>query len=79
MSTASKVTLGASITFTIGIITYVHLWQKKERERLRQGVVMDLERQQRRQANIRDQEQQAQLTEILQQQQQQQTEQANSS
>ncbi|KAL8603645.1 hypothetical protein ACOMHN_005587 [Nucella lapillus] len=70
MSTASKVTLGVSISFTIGMITYVHMWQKKERERLREGVVMDLERQQRKQANRRDQEQQAELTKLLQQQQQ---------
>ena len=32
MSTTAKVTLGASITFAVGIITYVHYWQKKERE-----------------------------------------------
>lgn len=32
MSTISKVTLGASITFAVGMITYVHYWQQKERE-----------------------------------------------
>ena len=32
MSTISKVTLGASITFAVGMITYVHYWQNKERE-----------------------------------------------
>ncbi|KAK7104274.1 hypothetical protein V1264_019024 [Littorina saxatilis] len=70
MSTASKVTLGVSITFTIGIVTYVHLWQKKERERMHDGVLRDLERQQKKAANQQDLEAQAQLTSILQQQQQ---------
>ncbi|KAK7476257.1 hypothetical protein BaRGS_00032533 [Batillaria attramentaria] len=69
MSTASKVTLGASVTFTIGIITYVHLWQKKERARMREGVIMDLERQLRKRGDQDGTTQEQRLTEYNSEQQ----------
>ena len=32
MSLTSKLTLGAAVTFTVSIVTYVHTSQKRERE-----------------------------------------------
>ncbi|XP_005186434.1 protein PET117 homolog, mitochondrial [Musca domestica] len=48
MSLASKVTLAVSFVVSGGIIGYVHLKQTTDREKLHEGVVRDVERQQRR-------------------------------
>ncbi|ORX61630.1 hypothetical protein DM01DRAFT_1370670 [Hesseltinella vesiculosa] len=44
MSTAAKVTLGASIAFCCGSIYGVHYIQRYEQELLRQGLIKDDER-----------------------------------
>lgn len=62
---AAKLTLGASLTFTISMISYVHLSQNWERKRLRQGVVNDIGRQEMKQRNREMMEQQQELTKIL--------------
>ncbi|XP_077342131.1 protein PET117 homolog, mitochondrial [Lithobates pipiens] len=53
MSTRSKVVLGISLVLSVGTVIGVHISQNLERERLREGVVQDLERQRRKQDNMR--------------------------
>lgn len=65
MSAASKVALGVSAILTAGTVAGVHLQQKLERERLREGVYRDLERQERKKENIRILEEQIILTKKL--------------
>ncbi|XP_078261352.1 protein PET117 homolog, mitochondrial [Rhinoraja longicauda] len=65
MSAASKVALGVSTILTAGTVAGVHLRQKLERERLREGVYRDLERQERKKENIRILEEQINLTKKL--------------
>ncbi|XP_013110732.1 protein PET117 homolog, mitochondrial [Stomoxys calcitrans] len=48
MSMSSKLTLAASFIVSGAIIGYVHLKQTTDREKLHEGVVRDVERQQRR-------------------------------
>lgn len=48
MSLASKIFLATSCGISIGIIGYVHIKQNIDRERLHEGVIRDVERQQRR-------------------------------
>ncbi|KAI8428981.1 hypothetical protein MSG28_007574 [Choristoneura fumiferana] len=47
-SIGSKVVLGLSCAITIGIVSYVHLKQQSDREKMHEGVIKDVERQQRR-------------------------------
>lgn len=42
-------TLALSVVFSIGLIAYVHRSQELEQARLHEGVLADLERQQRKQ------------------------------
>ncbi|KAI3405887.2 PET117 [Candida oxycetoniae] len=44
MSTASKVTLGASIAFAVGAFVFINYSQQTERAALRQGPIKDAER-----------------------------------
>ncbi|KAI4497842.1 hypothetical protein M0802_006958 [Mischocyttarus mexicanus] len=48
MSTLAKVTFGSCCLVSSGIIGYVHYKQQYDRERLHDGVLRDIERQQRR-------------------------------
>ncbi|XP_016985662.1 protein PET117 homolog, mitochondrial [Drosophila rhopaloa] len=48
MSTASRVTLGMAVTVSTAIIGYVHYKQSADRLRLHDGVLRDVEQQQRR-------------------------------
>ncbi|XP_075153362.1 protein PET117 homolog, mitochondrial [Haematobia irritans] len=48
MSLSSKLTLAASFVVSGAIIGYVHFKQTSDREKLHEGVVRDVERQQRR-------------------------------
>ncbi|KAM3962252.1 protein PET117 homolog, mitochondrial-like [Aphomia sociella] len=62
-STTSKLVLGLSCTITLGIVTYVHVKQQTDREKMHEGVVRDIERQQRRKIeNIYMLEKQNELT-----------------
>lgn len=65
MSTASKVVLGVSVVLTLSTVTGVHLKQAWDRERLREGVLRDLERLERKKENLRLLEEQRELTRIL--------------
>ncbi|KAM7351370.1 protein PET117 homolog, mitochondrial [Cochliomyia hominivorax] len=70
MSLASKITLAASFVISGGIIGYVHLKQTNDREKLHEGVVRDIERQQRRKTeNTYVLQQQIDLTKQLKQMQ----------
>uniref|UniRef100_A0A1B0FID2 PET117 cytochrome c oxidase chaperone n=1 Tax=Glossina morsitans morsitans TaxID=37546 RepID=A0A1B0FID2_GLOMM len=48
MSLTSKLTLAASVVTTACIIGYVHLKQATDQDNLHEGVLRDIERQQRR-------------------------------
>lgn len=48
MSLAAKITLGAAIGISSAIIGYVHYKQSDDRLKLHQGVLRDVEQQQRR-------------------------------
>eukprot|EP00056_Hartaetosiga_gracilis_P012907 m.208427 g.208427 ORF g.208427 m.208427 type:complete len:79 (+) comp13764_c5_seq1:33-269(+) len=65
MSTKAKMTLLASIAATTGMIVFVHLNQIEERDLLRQGVVKDIERQEKKRMNVVEQEQQLELRKAL--------------
>ncbi|XP_008107192.1 protein PET117 homolog, mitochondrial [Anolis carolinensis] len=52
MSTTSKVVLGASVLLSGGVVAGVHLQQRRLQERLREGVLRDFERQNRKQEYI---------------------------
>ncbi|KAI5629897.1 protein PET117-like, mitochondrial precursor [Silurus asotus] len=62
MSTASKVVLGLSVVLTVGTVAGVHFKQNWERQRLREGVLRDLERVERKRENQRALEEQIRLT-----------------
>ena len=62
MSTASKITLLGACVSTLGIITFVHWSQQDDRIRLRQGVIKDQERQERKRKNLEDLKEQQRLT-----------------
>lgn len=72
MSTASNVVLGVSAVLTLCTVSAVHLKQTWDRERLHEGVIRDLERLERRQANLRLLEEQRTLTRQLEEEQQRQ-------
>ncbi|XP_016409766.1 protein PET117 homolog, mitochondrial isoform X2 [Sinocyclocheilus rhinocerous] len=65
MSKASKVVLGLSIVLSISTIAGVHIKQNWDRLRLRDGVLRDLERVERKRENLRALEEQIQLTRQL--------------
>ncbi|XP_015226904.1 PREDICTED: protein PET117 homolog, mitochondrial-like [Cyprinodon variegatus] len=70
MSTASKVVLTVSVVLTLSTVAGVHLKQAWDRERLREGVVRDLERLQRKRENLRLLEEQQVLTRQLEEERQ---------
>ncbi|CAG9138525.1 unnamed protein product [Plutella xylostella] len=47
-SSMSKLVLGLSCSITLGIVSYVHIKQKADRDKMHEGVIKDIERQQRR-------------------------------
>ncbi|XP_053567970.1 protein PET117 homolog, mitochondrial [Bombina bombina] len=65
MSTLSKVVLGISVLLSVGTVVGVHVKQKLDRERLREGVFRDLERQVRKEENLRLLQEQIVLTKQL--------------
>ncbi|KAF2905048.1 hypothetical protein ILUMI_01131 [Ignelater luminosus] len=66
MSLASKVTLTAACATSLSIIGYVHFKQQLDRDKLHEGVIKDVERQQRRKAeNLYNLQQQIELTKEL--------------
>ncbi|XP_036606060.1 protein PET117 homolog, mitochondrial [Trichosurus vulpecula] len=65
MSRSSKVVLGLSVVLTVGTVAGVHLRQKQDQQRLRDGVLRDIERQNRKKENVRLLEEQIILTKHL--------------
>ncbi|XP_077292837.1 protein PET117 homolog, mitochondrial [Arctopsyche grandis] len=66
MSLASRITLYSACAFSAAIIGFVHYKQYSDREKLHEGVVKDVERQQRRKIeNLYMLQQQAELTKQL--------------
>ncbi|XP_053602194.1 protein PET117 homolog, mitochondrial [Plodia interpunctella] len=47
-SPTSKLVLGLSCAVTLGIVAYVHVKQQTDRHKMHEGVLKDIERQQRR-------------------------------
>ncbi|KAI5632119.1 PET assembly of cytochrome c oxidase, mitochondrial domain-containing protein [Phthorimaea operculella] len=65
-STTSKLILALSCSVTAGIVGYVHWKQKSDRDRMHEGVIKDVERQQRRKIeNLYVLEKQKELTNKL--------------
>jgi len=62
MSTASKITFATTVAATVGIIYAVHNSQIEDRAKLRQGIVRDIERIQRKTENVVRLQQQEELT-----------------
>nr|XP_056718934.1 protein PET117 homolog, mitochondrial [Euleptes europaea] len=65
MSAASKVVLGLTAVLSVGTVAGVHIQQSRLRERLREGVVRDIERQNRKEENLRLLKEQIALTKQL--------------
>lgn len=65
MSRSSKVVLGLSVLLTAATVAGVHVKQQWDRQRLRDGVIRDIERQIRKKENIRLLGEQIILTEQL--------------
>lgn len=57
--------LGLSVVLTVGTVAGVHLRQKQDRQRLRDGVFRDIERQNRKKENVHLLEEQIILTKHL--------------
>lgn len=65
-SATSKLILGLSCSVTIGIVSYVHIKQQYDREKMHEGVIRDMEYQQKRKIeNIYILEKQNELTKQL--------------
>lgn len=60
--------MGGSLCFASAVIVLVHQMQNTDRQRLREGVIRDLERQERKRRNIEELQQQIELTRKLQEQ-----------
>ncbi|VDI31487.1 Hypothetical predicted protein [Mytilus galloprovincialis] len=71
MSTAAKVTLATSIVATVGIISFVHYKQKNDQMVMREGVLRDMERQDKKAQNLMELNRQKAMTKALLQQREQ--------
>lgn len=60
--------MGGALCFASAVIVLVHQMQNTDRQRLREGVIRDLERQERKRRNIEELQQQIELTRKLQEQ-----------
>ncbi|ELK03941.1 protein PET117 homolog, mitochondrial [Pteropus alecto] len=65
MSRSSKTVLGLSVVLTVATVVGVHVKQRQDQQRLRDGVIRDIERQIRKKENIRLLGEQIILTEKL--------------
>lgn len=72
-SLGSKITLAAALTFAVTITALVHQMQNSDRQRLRQGVERDMERQERKRRNMQELEEQIRLREQLEQRDEEET------
>ncbi|XP_021395925.1 protein PET117 homolog, mitochondrial [Lonchura striata] len=65
MSRGSRLALAVSALLSAATVAAVHIQQRRELERLRSGVVRDLERQNQKKENVRLLEEQIALTKQL--------------
>ncbi|XP_054430080.1 protein PET117 homolog, mitochondrial [Pteronotus mesoamericanus] len=65
MSRSSQLVLGLSVVLTVTTVAGVHFKQRQDQQRLRDGVIRDIERQNRKKENIRLLGEQIILTEQL--------------
>ncbi|XP_060109568.1 protein PET117 homolog, mitochondrial [Heteronotia binoei] len=65
MSAVSKAVLGVTVLLSVGAVAGVHIQQSLLREKLREGVVRDIERQIRKEENLRLLKEQIVLTKQL--------------
>jgi len=68
ISRGAKIALGGALCFASAVIVLVHQMQNTDRQRLREGVIRDMERQERKRRNIEELQQQIELTRKLQEQ-----------
>ncbi|KAL4238549.1 hypothetical protein ACF0H5_003256 [Mactra antiquata] len=65
MSFRAKATFGTSCLISFAVVSYVHISHKLERDAMKVGVQMDIERQQRKKENLQILEEQRMLAEKL--------------
>ncbi|KAL9951684.1 hypothetical protein ACROYT_G044403 [Oculina patagonica] len=65
ISRGAKVALGGAFCFASAIIVMVHQMQNADRKRLKEGVIRDLERQERKRRNTEELKEQIELTKKL--------------
>lgn len=68
VSRGAKVVFGGALCFASAVIILVHQMQNSDRIRLREGVIRDMERQERKRRNIEELQQQIELTKKLKEQ-----------
>jgi len=70
MSLTSKLTLCASVTFTVSVVTYVHYKQNTDRQSMKTGVIRDVQRQEMKKIqNLKQLQDQIEITKALKEQQ----------
>ena len=65
VSVGAKIALGMACTAAAAIVAMVHQMQTADRKRLKEGVIRDLERQERKKRNVRELEEQIELRKKL--------------
>ena len=65
VSVGAKIALGMACTAAAAIVAMVHQMQTADRKRLKEGVIRDLERQERKKRNVRELEDQIELRKKL--------------
>lgn len=68
ISRGAKVALGGAFCFASAVVFLVHQMQNTDRKRLKEGVIRDIERQERKRKNVEELQQQIELTKKLQKQ-----------
>lgn len=68
ISRGAKVALGGAFCFATAVIFLVHQMQNIDRKRLKEGVIRDLERQEKKRRNVEELKEQIELTKKLQEQ-----------
>ena len=68
ISRGAKVALGGAFCFAAAVIFLVHQMQNIDRKRLKEGVIRDLERQEKKRRNVEELKEQIELTKKLQEQ-----------
>ena len=64
----AQIALGGAFCFAAAVIFLVHQMQNIDRKRLKEGVIRDLERQEKKRRNVEELKEQIELTKKLQEQ-----------